>query len=297
MEQQPILVTGASGALGQIVCQELLRARLTHVVAATRTPSRLASLTEVGIEVRCADFDDPATLDSAFSGIGRALIISTNELASSGRRQRQHAAALAAAKRSGVSHVVYTSMPNPNTSAAIPFARDHAAMEADLRNSGLEYSSLRVSWYHENLLAYLPAIVRDGVWFTAAGAGRISYVARTDAAAVAARVLTKNHGLGEVDVGGPEAFTIDEIAALLGEAIDRPLRIEHVGQERLKAELARQGVAPALIPMVTVTEANQAAGQFHALSYAVDALIGRKLTRLADFFREHAGLLRGESSS
>lgn len=291
MEQQPILVTGASGALGQIVCQELLRARLTHVVAATRTPSRLASLTEAGIEVRRADFDDPATLDSAFSSIGRALIISTDELASPGRRQRQHAAALAAAKRSGVSHVVYTSMPNPDTSAAIPFAPDHAAMEADLRNSGLEYSSLRVSWYQENLLAYLPAIMRDGVWFTAAGAGRIAYVARADAAAVAARVLTSDHGLSEVDVGGPETLTVDEIAALVSEATGRRLRVEHVGQERLKAELSRQGVTPAVIPMVSATEANQAAGRFDTSAYALDALIGRKSKRLVDFFREQAELL------
>jgi NAD(P)H dehydrogenase (quinone) len=293
MEKQAILVTGASGALGQIVCHDLLTARQTHLIAATRTPGKLASLAESGVEVRRADFDDPLTLQTAFAGADRALIISTDELITPGQRQRQHAAALAAAKRCGVRHVAYTSMPNPITSASIPFAADHAAMEADLRTSGLEYSSLRISWYQENLLAYLPAIVRDGVWYTAAGTGRIAYVARADAAAVAARVVTQDHGLGEVDVAGPEALTIDEIAELVSEATGRPLRVAHVGQERLKAELDRQGVPAAVIPMIVVTEANQAAGQFSASTHAAHALVGQQPKRLAAFFRDHVELLLG----
>lgn len=291
MDTRAITVTGASGALGQLVCRNLLKTHQVRLIAASRTPSKLSSLVGAGVELRRADFNDPSTLKAAFAGADRALIISTDELTSPGRRQRQHAAALAAAKQCGVGNVVYTSMPNPMSSTAIPFAPDHAAMEADLRSSGLDYSSLRISWYQENLLAYLPAIVRDGVWFTAAGAGKISYIARADAAAVAAHVLTNDHGLGEVDVGGPDALTVDEIAGLVSKVIDRPLRVEHVGQERLRSELTRQGVPEIVIPMVAVTEANQAAGQFEASSIAVDALFGHLSKRLTDFFRDHAGLL------
>lgn len=294
MTTPTLLVTGASGALGRIVCQNLLQAPGTRLVAASRTPAKLAGLAEAGAELRRADFDDPSTLDAAFAGIDRALIVSTDALAVPGRRQRQHAAALAAAKRQGVKRVVYTSMPNPADSAAIPFAPDHAAMEADLRDSGLAHSSLRVSWYQENLLSYLPAIVRHGVWFTAAGAGRISYIARADAAAVAARFLGEDHGSGAIDVGGPDALTIDEIADVVGQVVGRPLRVEHVDQTRAQAELAAQGVPHAVIAMVAVTEANQAAGRFQASSAIVNALVDRP-KRLADFLREHVGLLLGRA--
>lgn len=290
-----ILVTGASGALGRIVCRDLLNGRRSRLIAASRTPAKLSALAEAGAELRRADFDDPSTLDTAFAGADRALIVSTDELTTPGRRRHQHAAALAAAKRSRVRHVVYTSMPNPATSSAIPFAPEHAAMEADLRDSGIDHTSLRISWYQENLLAYLPAILRDGVWYSAAGAGRISYIARADAADVAAQVLTSDHGFGEVDVGGPDALTVDEIADLVSAVLGRPLKVEHVGQERLKAELARQGVPAAVIAMVAVTEANQAVGQFDVSSDTVDALAGRRPTRLCDFLRDHAGLLLGHA--
>ena len=292
MNSQAILVTGASGALGQLVCRDLVAARQQNIIAASRTPEKLAALAHAGIEPRRLDFDDPATLDAAFSGVGRALIISTDELARPGHRQRQHAAALEAAGRNGVRHVAYTSMPNPEASVAIPFAADHIAMEAALRSSGLAHSSLRNSWYQENLLAYLPQIVRDGVWFTAAGNGQIAYVARADAAAAAAKVLASDEGFGEVDVAGSEALTVEQIAVLLGEALSRPIRVEHVGRDRLERELARQGVSPAVIHMVAVTEANQAAGHFDVSPYAMTALTERQPKTISDFFRAHAdGLL------
>ncbi len=93
-------------------------------------------------------------------------------------------------------------MPNPATSPAIPFAPDHQAMESDLLASGVRHAVLRNSWYQENLLACLPQITADGVWFTAAGDGRIPYVARADAACAAAAVLAAG-ATGVFDVPGP----------------------------------------------------------------------------------------------
>jgi len=288
MNSQAILVTGASGALGQLVCRYLLEANHPRIVAASRTPGRLRNLASAGVETRRVDFDDVATVSTVFAGIRRALIISTDELATPGRRQRQHDDAIEAAVRHGVRHIAYTSMPDPDASTAIPFAVDHVAAETALRRSALAYSSLRNSWYQENLLAYLPQVVRDGVWFTAAGEGRIAYVARADAAAAAAAVLDGDDGHGAIDVAGPQSLTVEQIATLLGAALGRQVRVEHVGQETLKRELARQGVAPAMIPMVAATEANQAAGHFDVSDDAITALIRRRPTTLSEFFRTHA---------
>lgn len=289
MEPDPILVTGASGALGRLVCRDLLATGPAKLIAATRTPEKLSDLARSGVELRRLDFDEPATLDSVFRGVGRALIISTDAIATPGQRRRQHKAVLDAAERQGLAHVAYTSMPNPDAGAAIPFAADHVAMEAALRSSGLGFTSLRNSWYQENLLAYLPQILRDGVWFTSAGTGRIAYVARADAAAAAARVLADPEGSRELDVAGPDRQTVEQIAANLGEALSRPIPVEHVGRDRLQRELARQGVSPAAISMVAMTEANQAAGHFDVSSDAVTALLGRRPKPLADFFRARAG--------
>jgi NAD(P)H dehydrogenase (quinone) len=288
MAKEPsILVTGASGALGRQVCAALLPAGHPRVIAASRRPERLRDLAMAGVETRLADFDAAATLDAAFAGVSRALIISTDALMTPGERRRQHEAALGAALRQGVRHIAYTSMPDPVRSGAIPFAADHAAMEDSLARSGAGWTSLRNSWYQENLLAYLPQIVRDGTWFTAAGAGRIAFVARADAAVAAAAVLATDHAQGAIDIAGPQALTVDEIAAIVGATLGRRLRVEHVSPAIMHLEMVRQGVEPGIVAMVAMTEANQKAGHFEVSAQALTTLLGRPARTLADFVRTH----------
>jgi len=282
-----ILVTGAGGALGRQVCASLLSTGHPRVIAASRAPERLRDLAMAGVEVRHADFDQSTTLDAAFYGVSRALIVSTDALMVPGLRRRQHEAALGAALRQGVRHIAYTSMPDPVRATSIPFALDHAAMEEALRGSGAGWTSLRNSWYQENLLAYLPQIVRDGTWFTAAGTGRIAFVARTDAAAAAATVLATDHAQGAIDIAGPQALTIEEIAAIVGEGLGRRIRVEHVSPAILQLEMVRQGVDPGVVGMVAMTEATQKAGHFEVSGNPLNTLLGRPSRTLEDFVRIH----------
>jgi NAD(P)H dehydrogenase (quinone) len=281
------LVTGASGALGRLICRNLIAARPRNLVFASRTPDKLADFA-VEADIRHVDFDIPTTLDAAFSGATRALIISTDALLIPGQRRRQQKAALSAALRAAVDYVAYTSMPNPARSAEIPFAPDHAAMEADLKSSGVAYSSLRNSWYQENLLAYLPQIIRNGTWFTAAGQGRIAYVARADAARGATRILTGERAIGEIDIAGPDSMTVDEIAALVNKTLGCSIRVEHVKSSELPQRLERQGITSSVIPMVAVTEANQRAGNFDVSGEPLAELLGQPTRSLADFLQDHS---------
>src|SRR5947207_3434071 len=82
------------------------------VILATRTPDALAGLAARGADVRYANFDEPRSLDAAFAGAERLLLISATDLQ---RRVAQHAAALAAAKAAGVRHVIYTSGSKPRS--------------------------------------------------------------------------------------------------------------------------------------------------------------------------------------
>src|SRR4051812_5516944 len=88
--RRTILVTGASGHLGRRVIELLLESNIDHVIAATRTPEKLAHLIARDVEVRKADFDDPSTLAAAFDGVDRLLLISTDVLDGTDRRQVQH---------------------------------------------------------------------------------------------------------------------------------------------------------------------------------------------------------------
>ncbi len=99
---ETILVTGASGKLGQSVIQNLIgtyHIPASQIIATTRKPETLSTLAAKGVVIRAADFDDEATLVKAFSGAKRLLLISTDALDRPGRRLAQHERTVSAAKR------------------------------------------------------------------------------------------------------------------------------------------------------------------------------------------------------
>jgi len=90
-----IVITGASGQLGRLVIAELLKTvPAAEIVAAVRHPAKAADLAALGTQVRLADYAQPATLDAAFAGADKLLLISSSEV---GQRVAQPRNVIAAA--------------------------------------------------------------------------------------------------------------------------------------------------------------------------------------------------------
>jgi len=107
-----IVVTGATGHLGRLIVERLI-ARGTapgDIVAAGRNAERLAAVAHLGVSTAVIDFASPASLDSAFAGADTLMLVSGSEV---GQRTQQHANAISAATRSGITRIVYTSAPMP----------------------------------------------------------------------------------------------------------------------------------------------------------------------------------------
>lgn len=282
--KSPLLVTGAGGKLGRRVVELLLAAGATNVIAASRDTGKIADLAAKGATLRTADFDDAASLDAAFAGVERLLIISTDTLGVPGLRQKQHAAAVAAAVKAGVKHIVYTSMPNPEPGSKVLFAPDHYETEQRIKESGLGYTILRNSWYMENLLLGLPHSLAAGQWFSASGDGRITHVSREDTARAAAAALTTLTGSETLDVTGETPLTTAEIAALASSVFGKPLAVVPVTDEQLAAGLAASGMPAGFVPLVVSFDANTRAGGFNVVSDTVKRLTGSAPQTLKDFF-------------
>ncbi len=291
-----LLVTGAAGHLGRRVIAHLLETQNvspSHIAAATRSPEKLADLAAEGIDVRRLDFDDPATLGPALAGVDRMLLISTDALDRPGRRLEQHQAAIEAARQAGVKHVVYTSMPNPESSLVL-FAPDHLGTEQALAASGLGWTVLRNNWYMENLFMALPAALASGQWHTAAGDGKVGYVAREDCARVAAAVLATENGNGErYDVTGAESLTTEQVAAAVREITGRPLAVVPVTDDQLQQGLLAAGIPAFLAPTLVSFDANIRAGKLDVVSDTVARLTGKPPQTLRAFLEEHKGELAG----
>ena len=293
MSQSRILVAGASGRLGQLVLKQLLHAGVRDIVATTRTPEKLGAYAALGVDVRPGDFNDPETLKKAFQGADRLLLISTDDLFS-GKRIQQHKNAIEGAKQAGVRHILYTSMPEPEASTAIPFAPDHVATETAIRESGLSYTILRVAWYAENTveLGLIPAALRSGTWPTSAGTGKIAYVTRFDVARAAAAALAGIEDENRVyDITGPQSMSASELAASLSRTIKRTIQVRQFGDEALVGGLVANGVAPQLAPMLLTTDINTRAGNFARVSDAVQALTGQPPADFESFLVENKAQL------
>ncbi|MDR2215846.1 MAG: NAD(P)H-binding protein, partial [Nevskiaceae bacterium] len=167
-----IAITGATGQLGRLVIEKLKqKANAADIVALARNPAKAADL---GVPTRTADYTQPATLDAALAGIDTLLLISGSEI---GQRIAQHANVIAAAKKSGVKRIVYTSLLRADTSS-ISLGIEHRQTEADLKASGIACTILRNGWYNENYAGAITQALASGAFHHATGKGRISSAAR-----------------------------------------------------------------------------------------------------------------------
>ena len=291
-----ILVTGASGQLGSLVIQHLLETQkvaASDIIAATRDPAKLSDLAAKGIEIRKADFDDATSLDNAFAGVDRLAIISTDALAVPGQRQTQHKAAVAAATKAAVKHVVYTSMPNPDKSR-VTFAPDHLASEQAVKASGLSYTILRNAWYMDNYMMSLPHNLSTGQWFSASGDGKVSDISRNDCAKALAAVLASDAtDSATYTLTSAESLSNTDVAALVTATVGKPLAVVQVTDEQLAGGLTGAGLPPFLVDMLVSADANIRDGNFDLVTGDFKALTGSEPETLKAFLSDRKAILAG----
>ncbi len=153
-------ITGATGALGSLVLDDLLARGVpaTNLVALVRDSAKAAGRAATGIDVREANYDHAASWPPVLEGIDTLLLISASE---PGARVPQHTAVIEGAKAAGVQRIVYTSLLRADTSQ-LALAPEHKATEELLAASGLAVTVLRNSWYTENYTAQIGQYLATG---------------------------------------------------------------------------------------------------------------------------------------
>lgn len=280
-----IVITGASGQLGRLVIAQLLETvPASRLVAAVRDPAKVADLAAKGVQVRQADYSQPATLDRAFEGAEKVLLISSSEV---GQRVTQHQAVIDAAKRAGVKLLAYTSVLHADTSA-LGLAEEHRQTEAALGQSGVPAVVLRNGWYHENYTAGVAHAVANGAHFGSAGEGRISSAARADYARAAAVVLTAAEDqAGKVyELAGDESYTLKEFAAQIAEQSGKPVIYTDLPEADYKGALLQAGLPEFVAELLANSDTAAAKGALFDDSRQLSRLIGRPTTSLASSIAE-----------
>ncbi|WP_433544229.1 SDR family oxidoreductase (plasmid) [Streptomyces sp. CA-294286] len=224
----PIVVTGATGAIGRLVVAGLLAAGRT-VRGVSRRPRR--ALLPDGADVVFGDLDDPPTLTRAFDAAAQLVLFAVPETAE---------AVVSRARRGGIAHVVVIS------SAAVTAGYDttyHTVVEEAVMDSGLDWSIVRPGEFATNsLLVWGPAI-RAHRRVVEPFPDQIGHpVHEADVADVVLANLLDPGRRGRIDTMiGPDSLTKREQVAVIAEAIGERITLDEVSAEQARRFYRAQG--------------------------------------------------------
>lgn len=274
-----IVVTGATGQLGQLVIQALLKkTAAANIVAAVRNVEKAKDLAAMGVQVRYADYRQPESWDAALQGADKVLLISSNEI---GQRAPQHRSVIDAAQRANVKLLAYTSVLHADTSV-LGLAEEHRETEVAIRASGVPFVLLRNGWYTENYAAGIPTALHLGAVYGCAGDGRIASATRADYAEAAAVVLTTDNQAGKTyELAGDSAYTLSEFAAEISRQSGKTIGYVNLPEAEYKNALLGAGLPAFLAELLANSDTGVSQGALFDESHQLSQLIGRPTTPLA----------------
>jgi len=288
MSQMPILVSGASGQLGQRVIEYLIGHETGPIIATTRTPENHKLVVKPNLHLRLADLDDRTSLPEAFDGAKRLLLISTNSVGAPGRRIAQHRNAIEVAKEVGVEHIVYTSFLEPIGPGLSLLTADHLATELLIKESGLGYTVLRNSLYPDMLARMLAGVGSDGYVSAASGDGRVAYITRDDCArAAGAAMIDTFCGQRVLNITGPTLIGAEDIAKIASGVLGREIATVHVSDEELQTRMISSGTPARLAVFMAQMESSLARGALEIQSDQIQPLVGSPAAPPDDFISSY----------
>ena len=248
-----IVVTTPTGQIGRQVLENVLRgSEPVRVIA--RNPDTLSSETIARLEVVAGSHGDPEVVDKAFAGADSVFWLCPPD----SRAPSAEVAyvdftrpAAAAINRHKVARVVGISALGRGTPAA-----EHAglvtaslAMDDLLASTSASYCAVTNPSFMDNLLRQVEAIRTQGAFFLPVdGEFKQPAAATRDIAAAAAGLLLDHSWSGDSErpVMGPEDLSFNEMAAIITDVLDRPVRFQRIPDDAYKARLLSFGMSEAM---------------------------------------------------
>jgi uncharacterized protein YbjT (DUF2867 family) len=227
-----VLVAGATGYLGGFVAKEL-SARGHRVRALARSPEKLEPIRDRLDEIVEAEITRPETLEHVCDGID--VVFSSVGIT----RQRDgltfrdvdyqgNKNLLEAALRAGVRRFVYVSVFNGRSLRHLDIVGAHEDLVDELRASGIDHAVVRPTGYFSDMGEVLEMARKGRVWLIGSGKTCVNPIHWADLAMACADAIEGEGAGDEIDVGGPDVMTWEEVAALAFDAVGRRARVTRI---------------------------------------------------------------------
>jgi len=286
-----ILVTGATGTIGRPLVDVLVNegAEVRAVIRGTGP----ASLPE-GVKAVAADLSCPETVAPLLEGVAalflhpRAVGIAAGGL-------------LALARERGVQRVAALSAANvddPLDQQPSRFRGDkNREVEDAAAASGLAWVSVRASFFARNTLDAWGAQIRAGDVVRGPYAGFAeSPIHERDLAEVAARALLTDAPVARrgrrLELTGPQSLTHQQMVAIIGEVLGRPLRYQEIPPEAAGKGMTASGLPEPFVQALMARYAREAS-EPAPVTGEVERILGRPARTYAEWVADHAAAFQG----
>ena len=281
-----ILVTGATGHLGTAVISQLLKNTAARNIAAfARDENKAKDLKGKGIDIRIGSYDDISSLDLAMKGIEKLLLISGN----GPTRLQQHKNVVAAAKKAGVGHIVFTTiaLKDMKTSALRPLMEDLYQAEDYIKQSGLTYTVLRNTLYAgATPLFGGEKVIQTGINLPT-GNGKVPFALRREMGEAAANALLQNgHENKTYELTAGDLYSYKDVADALSVLTGKSVNYTDADPVTFPARLKEFGLPEIVVLLVTSFSADVKNHQFEIVTKDLEKLLGRKPASLKESLKE-----------
>jgi len=292
-----MLVTGSAGLNGSAVAREFSRNGVA-VRALVRDRSKASTLAALpDVELVEGDMARAETLGRALEGIDRVLMISSPDPHMAETQCRF----VDACKAAGVAHVVKFSGKESNVgfdAKKFLFTRMHEEIERYLEASGLAWTHLRPCQFMQVYLRETPSIAGEGLLRQPLDGVKLSPVDVEDIAKIAFALLTRGgHHRRALEITGPEALNMGEIAAAIGEATGKPVRYQETTIEDHRRGMQAAGLPPFLVDALIDEALERLRHPQSRVELGTHELFGVKPTTFAEFAKRHAAVFAGPAQS
>lgn len=224
------LIAGGTGYLGGHLLVEMRRRGL-DIRAIARS---IENLEAAGLETKqcvVAHVTDPESIRGICDGVD--VVLSTVGIT----RQKDgltymdvdyqaNRNLLDEALRSGVRKFVYVSVFNGRQLRQLKICEAKERFVDELKHSGIDYAVVRPNGFFSDMAEFIDMAKRGRIWLFGDGSAQINPIHGADLAEVCLDSIEVN--AQEIDVGGPEILTLDQIAELAFATIDKQPHITHL---------------------------------------------------------------------
>ncbi len=273
-----ILVTGATGNLGQAVVAAL-KAKGITVRAAARDPRKLAR--NAGVEVVSFDYQSPATHAATLQDVDGLFLVAPPLDAEAPAKLNP---VIDLAQMRGVRHILLTSALGVDAVEEAPLRK----VERHLMRSGVPYTILRPNFFMENFsTGFLAPMLKQGGIYLAAADGKTSFISVVDIAEVATTAFARGLASKEYNLTGPEALDHTAVAAIISQVSGKPIAYHSIPEAAMFKGMRDTGLPESAVHYVGVLYGAVRAGYTAIVTEDVETVTERKPTTFDAFARQN----------